>query len=94
MQGVTAEGEIKEEAWRLVLDALRNQFPPEFLNRVDEIVLFKRLTLGEIELIVDLLPNDLRARVVTEPALRFIAEQGFDPAYGRLTVAAFHCPRG
>ena len=56
--------------------------PPEFLNRVDEIVLFKPLTLGEIELIVDLLLNDLRARVVTEPALRFIAEQGFDPAYG------------
>lgn len=46
------------------------------MNRVDEIVLFKPLTLGEIELIVDLLLNDLRARVVTEPALRFIAEQG------------------
>jgi hypothetical protein len=43
MQGVTAEGEIKEEARRLVLGALRNHFPPEFLNRVDEIVLFSRL---------------------------------------------------
>ncbi len=66
--------------WRLVLDALRNHFPAEFLNRVDEIVLFKPLTLGEIELIADLTFNDLRARVVTEPGLRFIAEQGFDPA--------------
>ena len=63
--------------------------PPEFLNRVDEIVLFKPLTLGEIELIVDLLLNDLRARVVTEPALRFIAEQGFDPAYGARPLRRF-----
>jgi ATP-dependent Clp protease ATP-binding subunit ClpB len=97
MQGVTAEGEIKEEARRLVLAALRSHFPPEFLNRVDEIVLFKPLTLREIELIVDLLLNDLRARlaerritlVVTEPALRFIAEQGFDPAYGARPLRRF-----
>ncbi len=97
MQGVTAEGEIKEDARRLVLGALRNHFPPEFLNRVDEIVLFKPLTLGEIELIVDLLLNDLRARlaerriglVVTEPALRFIAEQGFDPSYGARPLRRF-----
>ena len=46
-----------------MLGALRNHFPPEFLNRVDEIVLFKPLTLGEIELIVDLLLNDLQARL-------------------------------
>ena len=97
MQGVTAQGEIKEDARRLVLGALRNHFPPEFLNRVDEIVLFKPLTLDEIELIVDLLLNDLRARlaerriglVVTEPALRFIAEQGFDPSYGARPLRRF-----
>ena len=97
MQGVTAQGEIKEDARRMVLGALRNHFPPEFLNRVDEIVLFKPLTLGEIELIVDLLLNDLRARlaerriglVVTEPALRFIAEQGFDPSYGARPLRRF-----
>jgi len=97
MQGVTADGEIKEDARRTVLGALRNHFPPEFLNRVDEIVLFKPLTLGEIELIVDLLLNDLRARlaerrialVVTEPALRFIAEQGFDPSYGARPLRRF-----
>ena len=97
MQGVTAEGEIKADARRLVLGALRNHFPPEFLNRVDEIVLFKPLTLSEIELIVDLLLNDLRARlaerrialVVTEPALRFVAEQGFDPAYGARPLRRF-----
>jgi ATP-dependent Clp protease ATP-binding subunit ClpB len=97
MQGVTAEGEIKEDARRFVLGALRNHFPPEFLNRVDEIVLFKPLTLVEIERIVDLLLNDLRARlaerrialVITEPALRFIAEQGFDPAYGARPLRRF-----
>ena len=79
-----------------MLGALRNHFPPEFLNRVDEIVLFKPLTLDEIELIVDLLLNDLRARrerriglVVTEPALRFIAEQGFDPSYGARPLRRF-----
>jgi ATP-dependent Clp protease ATP-binding subunit ClpB len=97
MQGVTAQGEIKEDARRMVLGALRNHFPPEFLNRVDEIVLFKPLTLGEIELIVDLLLNDLRARlaerriglVITEPARRFIAEQGFDPSYGARPLRRF-----
>jgi ATP-dependent Clp protease ATP-binding subunit ClpB len=81
----------------MVLGALRNHFPPEFLNRVDEIVLFKPLTLGEIELIVDLLLNDLRARlaerriglVITEPARRFIAEQGFDPSYGARPLRRF-----
>jgi ATP-dependent Clp protease ATP-binding subunit ClpB len=97
MQGVTAQGEIKEDARRMVLGALRNHFPPEFLNRVDEIVLFKPLTLDEIELIVDLLLNDLRARlaerriglVITEPARRFIAEQGFDPSYGARPLRRF-----
>jgi ATP-dependent Clp protease ATP-binding subunit ClpB len=97
MQGVTAEGEIKEDARRLVLGALQSHFPPEFLNRVDEIVLFKPLTLGEIEQIVDLLLNDLRTRLlerrialqVTEPARLFIADQGFDPAYGARPLRRF-----
>lgn len=97
MLGMTAEGEIKQDARRRMLGALRNHFPPEFLNRVDEIVLFKPLTLDEIELIVDLLLNDLRARlgerriglVITEPARRFIAEQGFDPSYGARPLRRF-----
>ena len=97
MQGVTAEGEIKEDARRLVLSALQSHFPPEFLNRVDEIVLFKPLTIGEIEQIVDLLLNDLRTRLlerritlqVTEPARLFIADQGFDPAYGARPLRRF-----
>jgi ATP-dependent Clp protease ATP-binding subunit ClpB len=76
---------------------LQSHFPPEFLNRVDEIVLFKPLTLGEIEQIVDLLLNDLRTRLlerrialqVTEPARLFIADQGFDPAYGARPLRRF-----
>jgi ATP-dependent Clp protease ATP-binding subunit ClpB len=84
-----------------VIGALRNHFRPEFLNQVDEIVPFKPLTLAEIEVIVDLLLNDLHTRLlerriplqISEPARRFIAEQGFDPAYGP-SLAALHCPRG
>jgi ATP-dependent Clp protease ATP-binding subunit ClpB len=88
---------VKEDARSLVMGALRNHFRPEFLNRVDEIVLFKPLTLAEIEQIVDLLLDDLRNRLaerritlqITEPARRFIADQGFDPAYGARPLRRF-----
>jgi ATP-dependent Clp protease ATP-binding subunit ClpB len=97
LEGVTADGEIKDEARSLVMASLRSHFRPEFLNRVDDIVLFKPLTLAEIERIADLLLDDLRARLadrritlqVTEPALRFIADQGFDPAYGARPLRRF-----
>ena len=97
LDGVTADGEIKDEARSLVMASLRSHFRPEFLNRVDDIVLFKPLTLAEIERIADLLLDDLRARLadrritlqVTEPALRFIADQGFDPAYGARPLRRF-----
>jgi ATP-dependent Clp protease ATP-binding subunit ClpB len=76
---------------------LRRQFRPEFLNRVDEIVLFKPLTMGEIERIVDLMFDDLRTRLadrrmtleVTDRARRFIAEQGYDPFYGARPLRRF-----
>jgi ATP-dependent Clp protease ATP-binding subunit ClpB len=69
---------------------LRRHFRPEFLNRVDDIVLFKPLTQREIEHIVELMFGDLRERLanrqitleVTDEARRFIAAQGFDPVYG------------
>jgi len=87
---VTASGELKPEGRDAVMAELRRHFRPEFLNRVDEIVLFKPLTQEEIERIVDLMFNDLRRRLadrqmtldVTEEARRFIARQGFDPVYG------------
>jgi len=76
---------------------LRSHFRPEFLNRVEETVLFKPLTLNEITQIVDLLLDDLRKRLadrritlrLTDRARRFIAEQGFDPAYGARPLRRF-----
>jgi ATP-dependent Clp protease ATP-binding subunit ClpB len=90
LEGVTAGGEVKDEARSLVMRALQSHFRPEFLNRVDEIVMFTPLTLAEIERIVDLQLEELRKRLadmrisldVTSQARRFIADQGFDPAYG------------
>jgi ATP-dependent Clp protease ATP-binding subunit ClpB len=90
VDGVTANGEIKADARDAVLAELRGHFRPEFLNRIDEIVLFKPLTEPEIERIVELMLEGLRTRLaqrrmtleVTGEALRYIAEQGFDPVYG------------
>jgi ATP-dependent Clp protease ATP-binding subunit ClpB len=90
LDGLTESGEIREDARDLVMGELRDHFRPEFLNRVDEIVLFKPLTLSEIERIVDLLIQDVRARlsdrridvVITAGARELIARRGFDPVYG------------
>jgi ATP-dependent Clp protease ATP-binding subunit ClpB len=97
LDGVTSDGEIKPDARGLVMSELRRHFRPEFLNRVDEIVLFKPLTLAEIELIVDHMFNDLRSRLaerrmaleLTVEARRFIAAQGFDPVYGARPLRRF-----
>ena len=97
LDGVTSDGQIKSDARSIVMGELRSHFRPEFLNRVDEIVLFKPLDLAEIEQIVDLLLDDLRARLaeqrigltVTEAARRFIADQGYDPAYGARPLRRF-----
>jgi ATP-dependent Clp protease ATP-binding subunit ClpB len=90
LEGVTAGGEVKDDARSMVMRTLQSHFRPEFLNRVDEIVMFKPLTLAEIERIVDLQLEELHERLadmritldVTAAARRFIADQGFDPAYG------------
>jgi len=90
MEGVNDRGEIKEAAREAVMRELRTSFRPEFLNRVDDIVLFKPLTLAEIEKIVDLLVEDLRRRLkdrnikleLNEPARALIAKTGYDPVYG------------
>jgi ATP-dependent Clp protease ATP-binding subunit ClpB len=90
LAGVTGTGEIKDDARTAVMDELRRHFRPEFLNRVDDVVLFKPLTLPEIERVVDLLVADLRQRLadrqldleLTEAARRHVAAEGFDPVYG------------
>ena len=97
LEGVTPHGEIKPDAREWVMAELRRHFRPEFLNRVDDIVLFKPLTRSEIERIVDLMFDDLRSRLagrrmtleVSEAARRFIAEQGYDPVYGARPLRRF-----
>jgi ATP-dependent Clp protease ATP-binding subunit ClpB len=72
------------------MSEMRRHFRPEFLNRVDDIVLFRPLILEEIKKIVDLQTEDLRKRLadrhiqleLTEPAKELVARQGFDPVYG------------
>jgi ATP-dependent Clp protease ATP-binding subunit ClpB len=90
LEGVTDRGEISDRARDTVMRELRQHFRPEFLNRVDDIVLFKPLTLEEIGCIVDLLAQDLRRRLadrnlhleLTDAAREHIAREGFDPVYG------------
>jgi ATP-dependent Clp protease ATP-binding subunit ClpB len=97
LEGITGSGEIKPEAREMVMGELRRRFRPEFLNRVDDIVLFKPLNLNEIEKIVDLMLNDVRMRLadrnmtieVSQEALQHIAEQGFDPVYGARPLRRF-----
>jgi ATP-dependent Clp protease ATP-binding subunit ClpB len=88
--GITDAGEIREGARREVMAAMRRHFRPEFLNRVDDIVLFKPLTLDEVKRIVTLLTEDLVRRLkdrrisleITEPAREHIARTAYDPVYG------------
>ncbi|MEN0084244.1 MAG: ATP-dependent chaperone ClpB [Leifsonia sp.] len=83
-------GGIPEDVKELVLAELRGRFRPEFLNRVDDIIVFAPLGLEQIEAIVDLLMSDLARRLgerqigleVTPEARRLIAERGYDPLYG------------
>ncbi|HSU81941.1 MAG TPA: ATP-dependent chaperone ClpB [Thermoanaerobaculia bacterium] len=90
LEGAMATGEITEAARQAVMRDLRTHFRPEFLNRVDDIVLFKPLRLEEIEKIVDLQTEDLRRRLtdrgvrleLTEAAREHVARQGYDPVYG------------
>lgn len=97
LEGVTEDGEIKEETREQVLQQLRAHFRPEFLNRIDDIVLFKPLTMNEIKGIVTKFANELAKRLsdrhislsLTEKAKEYIAESGFDPVYGARPLKRF-----
>ncbi len=90
LDGVTDRGEIREHAREKVMGDLRRHFRPEFLNRVDDIVLFKPLTLEEVKRIVGLLTKDLERRLkdrrirleISDAAREWIARTGYDPVYG------------
>jgi ATP-dependent Clp protease ATP-binding subunit ClpB len=90
LEGVTDDGTIQDNARDMVMRELRNGFRPEFLNRVDDIILFKPLTLAETELIVDLQVEELQRRLagrgftleLTPAARTFVARAAYDPVYG------------
>jgi ATP-dependent Clp protease ATP-binding subunit ClpB len=80
----------EEEMRKRVMEALRAHFRPEFLNRIDEIVIFHSLSMEHIKQIVEIQLSNLRRRLaerkldiqLTEPAEEFLAKEGFDPVYG------------
>ena len=90
LDGIGADGEISEDARERVQALLRTRFRPEFLNRLDETVLFKPLKRDEIRAIVRLLLKDLEERVhgrglaleVTDAAVDLLVERGYDPVFG------------
>ena len=90
LDGIDENGEIKSEAQSQVMDDLRGHFRPEFLNRLDEIIMFKPLTKSNIGKIVDLMVSELDKRLadqelsleLTEAAKDQVIENGYDPVYG------------
>ncbi|MBQ7564176.1 MAG: ATP-dependent chaperone ClpB [Lachnospiraceae bacterium] len=90
LDGIDENGNISAKAEELVMGDLRNHFRPEFLNRLDETIMFKPLTKENIGGIADLIIADLNRRLadrklsieLTEGAKRFVTEQGYDPVYG------------
>ncbi len=90
LDGIDENGEIKPEAQSQVMDDLRSHFRPEFLNRLDEIIMFKPLTKSNIGKIVDLMVSELDKRLadqelsleLTEAAKNQVIENGYDPVYG------------
>ena len=90
LDGIDANGEISEEAEKAVMNELRAHFRPEFLNRLDETILFKPLTKDNIGGIVRLIIKDLDKRLedrdlsieLTDAAMQFIVDNAYDPVYG------------
>ena len=90
LDGIEENGEIKQESQDMVMNELRGHFRPEFLNRLDEIIMFKPLTKGNIGGIINLIIDDLNRRLadkeltieLTDEAKHYIIENGYDPVYG------------
>ncbi len=90
LNGMDDQGNISPETEKSVMDLLRGSFRPEFLNRLDEIIMFKPLTKDHIGNIIDLLLVELNERLadrdlhveLTEAAKQYVAENGYDPAFG------------
>ena len=90
LEGIDDNGNIKQENQDLVMNDLRNHFRPEFLNRLDEIIMFKPLTRDNIGGIVDLVIDSVNERLkdrelqikLTDAAKIYVADNGYDPVYG------------
>ncbi|SEQ21357.1 ATP-dependent Clp protease ATP-binding subunit ClpB [Lachnospiraceae bacterium NE2001] len=97
LEGIDDNGNIKEEAEKQVTDMLRLHFRPEFLNRLDEIIMFKPLTKDNIAGIIELLMADLNRRIadkeisieLSEAARDYIIDCGYDPVYGARPLKRF-----
>ena len=90
LDGIEVDGSISTECENRVMNELKGHFRPEFLNRLDEIIMFKPLTKDNIGHIINLLMDDLNKRLVekeikvelTDSAKKFITDNGYDPIYG------------
>lgn len=97
LEGIQPDGRISDEARAHVSAMLKQQFRPEFLNRLDEIVFYKPLSRQEIDKIVDLLIADLQKRLeekqitvnLTKAAKEYVVDQGYDPIYGARPLKRF-----
>ena len=97
LDGIDESGNISEEAKELVTNELRNHFRPEFLNRLDEQIMFKPLTKGNIGGIIELLIVDVNKRLadrkisiaLTDTAKAYIVDNGYDPIYGARPLKRF-----
>ena len=97
LEGIDENGEIRPEAEEAVMEELKGNFRPEFLNRLDEIIMFKPLTKDNIGNIIKLLMADLNKRLadrelkveLTKAAEDYITEKGYDPVYGARPLKRF-----
>lgn len=97
LEGISEDGNIRPEAETMVMNDLRGHFRPEFLNRLDEIIMFKPLTKQNIGGIIELLLNDVNRRladkelkiVLTDAAKNYVIENGYEAAYGARPLKRF-----
>ncbi len=97
LEGIDQEGQIRDSARQQVMQELKRHFRPEFLNRIDDTILFKPLSTSEIVRIVDLLLRNLQQRLhaqdieleLTQQAKELIAQLGYDPVYGARPLKRF-----
>lgn len=97
LDGIDDQGDISERSQELVMNDLKAHFRPEFLNRLDEIIMFKPLTKADIEDIIAIMVANLNKRIadrelsieVTDSAASYIVEHGYDPVYGARPLKRF-----